>query len=146
MTGILLDTSILSAFAADKPIVPGEVRSWMLERSGALHVSAITFLELAQGARDLQRAGASARADRLSAWLDRLSVQYGRRVIGLDTALARTAGALADRAVAIGRHPGLADIVIGATALQHSLTLATRNVRHFEPLGVEVLDPFVLVP
>ena len=32
---------------------------------------------------------------------------------------------------------------IAATALEHGLTVVTRNVRHFEPAGVKVLNPFV---
>ncbi len=38
-------------------------------------------------------------------------------------------------------HDG-ADLLIAATALEHGLTVVTRNVRHFEPAGVKVLDPF----
>ena len=34
------------------------------------------------------------------------------------------------------------DLMIAATALEHGLTVVTRNVRHFEPTGVKVLDPF----
>ena len=33
-----------------------------------------------------------------------------------------------------------ADLLIAATALEHGLTVATRNVRHFKPTGVPVLD------
>lgn len=32
--------------------------------------------------------------------------------------------------------------MIAATALEHGLTVVTRNVRHFEPTGVPVLNPF----
>ena len=35
-----------------------------------------------------------------------------------------------------------ADLLIAATALEHGLTVVTRNVKHFEPTGVKVLDPF----
>ena len=38
-------------------------------------------------------------------------------------------------------HAG-ADLLIAATALEHGLIVVTRNVRHFEPTGVEVLNPF----
>lgn len=34
------------------------------------------------------------------------------------------------------------DNLFAATALCHNLTMATRNVRHFEPTGVPVLNPF----
>gem|GEM_PF-2305952 len=47
---------------------------------------------------------------------------------------------------ALGRPPGFADIVIAATAAHHRLTLLTRNVKHFEPLGVALHDPFAGLP
>ena len=31
--------------------------------------------------------------------------------------------------------------MIAATALEHGLTVVTRNVRHFEPAGVQVFNP-----
>jgi predicted nucleic acid-binding protein len=38
------------------------------------------------------------------------------------------------------------DIVIAATALAHGLTVVTRNVRHFERTGVEILNPYTATP
>jgi predicted nucleic acid-binding protein len=142
VTGYLIDASVISAFAPDRPAVPADVRGWMIARSGSLHMATMTFLEIAQGARKLARAGASGRAEALTTWLDALAAQYGRRILGLDARLARVAGDLANAAIASGRHPGLADVVIAATAKGHSLTLLTRNLRHFEPLGVAAFDPF----
>ncbi|MFB6416545.1 MULTISPECIES: hypothetical protein [Bradyrhizobium] len=45
-----------------------------------------------------------------------------------------------------GHAPGFADIIIAATARQHTLTIPSRNVRHFELLGVPVLDLFGELP
>ena len=39
------------------------------------------------------------------------------------------------------KHDG-ADVLIAATALSRGLVVATRNVRHFDPLGVKVINPF----
>jgi predicted nucleic acid-binding protein len=35
------------------------------------------------------------------------------------------------------------DVAIAATALEHGLTVVTRNVTDFAPAGVATLDPFV---
>jgi predicted nucleic acid-binding protein len=42
--------------------------------------------------------------------------------------------------------PGFADIIIAATARHHGLTILSRNPRHFESLGVDVIDPFTRLP
>lgn len=41
-----------------------------------------------------------------------------------------------------GRPAGDVDVMIAATALVHGATVATRNVRHFEGFGVEVVNPW----
>jgi toxin FitB len=82
------------------------------------------------------------RADRLTAWFDRLLALYGSKVLALDGAVARVAGAITDRARASGRDPGLADVAIAATAAVRELLILTRNGKHFAPLGVAHLDPF----
>jgi hypothetical protein len=40
----------------------------------------------------------------------------------------------------------LADLFIAATARRHGLTILTRNLKHFTPLGMPVLDPFAALP
>ena len=54
----------------------------------------------------------------------------------------RLAGSLTARA----HQPGFEDMAIAATAQMHELTVLTRNVRHFEALGVHALEPFQDVP
>jgi len=39
-------------------------------------------------------------------------------------------------------HSAGSDLLIAATALEHGLTVATRNIRHFAPAGVAVENPF----
>jgi len=38
-------------------------------------------------------------------------------------------------------HEG-ADLLIAATALERGLTVVTRNLRHFEPTGVAIINPW----
>lgn len=102
----------------------------------------MALAEIAKGIAKLRRTGASARADLLADWLDELERSYADRVLAFDGSAARIAGALDDAATARGRHPGLADVIIAATAQAHGLTVLSANGRHFEALEVPCLDPF----
>lgn len=71
---------------------------------------------------------------------------FSANVLDVTVEVGLLAGELSDQALATGRHPGLADILIAATAKSRDLTLLTRNIRHFEPLGVRLVDPLVDLP
>jgi predicted nucleic acid-binding protein len=71
---------------------------------------------------------------------------YGDRILAFDAPTARIAGAIADQARGQGHAPGFADLIIAATAQRHGLTLLSRDLKHFEPLGLAVLDPFAALP
>ena len=62
---------------------------------------------------------------------------YGERVVPFDVGTARRWGALS---ASLGNES--ADLMIAATALEHGLTVVTRNVTDFEPTGVSVVNPF----
>ena len=76
-------------------------------------------------------------AGELARWVDVTRRTYANRIISFDLPIAQRWGRLASR---IG-HNGL-DLAIAATALEHGLTVVTRNVVHFRPTGVPLLDPF----
>lgn len=82
----------------------------------------------------------------MAQWLEAVLHLYEDRILAFDTPTARIAGQLSDRARGQGHSPGFADIMIAATARQHSLTVLSRNARHFLPLGVPVHDPFDELP
>ncbi|WP_419938613.1 type II toxin-antitoxin system VapC family toxin [Candidatus Palauibacter sp.] len=130
----LLDTDVLSAHRRPDRAQP--VANWLArQRTVDLHLSVISVGEIERGiARQRDRDPSFAAA--LAAWLDRVLLLYGERLLGVDAATARRWGQLS---AAIGH--GGADLLIAATALEHGLTVVTRNVRHFEPTGVRVLNP-----
>ena len=109
-------------------------------------MSAVTVAEIEDGIAKLRREGARRKSADLTAWLDTVLHLYGDRVLAFDAATARVAGAMADRARGQGQAPGLADIIIAAAAQHHALTILSRNLRHLEPLGVAVIDPFARLP
>ena len=61
---------------------------------------------------------------------------YSDRILSLDIATARRWGQLS---ASLGHDS--ADLLIAATALEHGLTVVTRNVRHFERTGAPILNP-----
>jgi predicted nucleic acid-binding protein len=144
LTGYLLDTSVLSVFAPDRPALSPVFQAWLssVGRRETWHIPAIATAGVQKGVARLRRAGGFQRAERLERWLDNLLVEFDERVLPIGFAIARRAGAMEDAAIARGRSPGLPDILIAATALEHDLTVLTTNSRHFEVLEVANLNPF----
>lgn len=131
----LLDTVVLSEMRKRDP--DHNVRAWLTSaREDSLFISAITVGEIERGIA-LQRRRDPRFAAALGAWLHDVLSLYGDRVLPVDIRVARHWGALAAR---VG-HAG-ADLLIAATALEHGLTVVTRNVADFEPTGVSTIDPF----
>ena len=118
----------------------------METHSEALFLSTITIAEVCDGISKLKRTGATGRATRLGHWLHLVLHLYGDRVMPFNVAAAHIAGTLLDQARAAGRAPGFADVAIAATAKSRNLTVLTRNVRDFGPLGARVVNPFESLP
>ena len=130
----LLDTVVLSELR--KRNRDPKIARWILEqRPTDLFLSVVTIGEIERGI-EMQKRKDTGFATELAAWLDKVLIFYIDRIIGIDIATCRRWGRLS---ATIG-HDG-ADILIAATALEHGLTVVTRNVRHFTPTGVNVLDP-----
>jgi toxin FitB len=142
----LVDTNILSAAAPSKAQVPASLLEWMDRYSARLYMSVVTVAEIEDGIAKLQREGASRKANDLTDWLETLIHLYSARILPFDLSAARVAGKLSDTARGRGHAPGFADLAIAATAQHHGLTILTRNLKHFTPLGVDAHDPFAGLP
>ncbi|MFN9944797.1 MAG: type II toxin-antitoxin system VapC family toxin, partial [bacterium] len=84
-----------------------------------------------------KRASDSDVAQRLAGWLDQLLRLYCDRLLPVDVGVARRWGLLSTE---IG-HAG-ADLLIAATALERGLTVVTRNLWHFAPTSVAIINPW----
>jgi predicted nucleic acid-binding protein len=142
----LLDTNVISAVAPTKAVRPVEFIAWLDRASDNIFVSVVTAAEIRDGIAKTEREGATRKAADLKAWWDTVEYLYGDRILPFDLAAATIAGSLLDRARAHGHAPGFADVAIAAIAQSNSLTVLTRNNRHFEPIYSAVLNPFETLP
>ena len=148
-----VDTNVLSAGAPGRPERSAALVEWMDARSRELFLSAVTVVlsavtvaEISDGIAKSRRTGSASRTAGLGDWLELMLHLYGERILPFDVPSARLAGELMDGARAAGRAPGFADVAIAATAASRGLTILTRNLRHFAPLGARAIDPFDTLP
>jgi toxin FitB len=130
----LLDTNVVSEMRKPRPH-PGVV-AWMSRQAQhSLFVAAATIGEIQQGV-ELARIRTPEKAVEIEAWLNELvSIS---RILAADEHVFRQWARLIDR-----RSKDLIiDALIAATAQVHGLTVATRNTRDFEALGVVTVNPF----
>lgn len=130
----LLDTNVISELRKPKP--HGAVVAWVggLDAS-QIFLAAVTLGELQAGIERTRKQD-PAKAHEIEAWVDRLAGSF--QVLAMDGACFREWARLMH-----GKPDDLSeDGMIAATARVHGLTVATRNTRDFDRLGVRVVDPF----
>lgn len=103
----------------------------------SLFISAITILEIELGVRLAERR-APRQSTVLRRWLDgNVLPAFMDRVLPVDTEVAITCARLH-----VPDPRSERDALIGATALVHGHTVATRNVGDFESMNVSLHDPW----
>ena len=133
----LFDTNVVSALRRPK-LAPPSLVAWASSiPSSEMHLSAVSLYELDLGIRILERRD-QAQGETLRNWLSkRVLPQFRDRILPFDEAVAVHAAALHVPDPRPER-----DSFIAATALTHRLTLVTRNVRDFAPMGVDIFNPW----
>ena len=141
MSGFLLDTNVISE--AVNPVGPEPaVIAWLESADpNLLFVSVLTFGEIRRG---IEKLAEGRRKRELQNWLETSVASW----FGDDQILPVTRGVSESWAVlwAKLRREGFQisteDGLIAATALVHELTIVTRNVKHFEQVGVPIVNPW----
>ena len=141
MTGFLLDTNIPSELT--RPKSDPLVENWLDNANDdQLFLSVVSLGEIFKGITILPE---SKRRKQLQQWVDEtLRVWFKGRILPVSEAIAQRWGILAGESQLKGRPLKVADGLIAATALEHELTVVTRNIRDFSELGVRVLNPWVV--
>ncbi len=131
-----MDTNVVSALRVRGRNLA--VEAWATSVPiGDQFVSALTVAEIERGVVSKERNDASQGAV-LRRWFeDNVLPAFVDRVLAFDLAAARVLAGYR-----VPEHAPFDDALIAAVAESAELTVVTRNVRHFEPLGVPVLNPW----
>jgi len=136
----LLDTNVVSEFrkSTDNRMNQG-VRNWAEEIfPEVMFLSAISVLELEIGVLQIERRDKKQGAI-LRKWLNKNVLPvFSERVLPVDLAVARRCAGLH-----VPNPKSERDAMIAATAIEHQMTIVTRNVSDFKHSGVKVFDPWI---
>ena len=133
----LLDTNVVSELRKGKKADRG-VRMWaQAVPASSLFLCTISILELEIGVRRIERRDEKQGAI-LRAWMDgNVLPAFEGRILAIDTAVAQRCAALQ-----VPNPRSDRDALIAAAAMVHGMTVVTRNVEDFEPMGVAVMNPW----
>lgn len=136
---IVLDTNVVSELMHETPAEP--VRAWGRTVPAARRfLTAVTVAELSYG---VARLPIGRRRDRMAEEVTAVvRDEFSDRILVFDVAAAERFGALVADRLTIGRPIGILDAQIAAVCLQHGASLATRNTRDFEDLGLTLINPW----
>ena len=103
-----------------------------------LFLSVVTIEEIEVGVLRIERQD-PAQGKRFRTWLEeQVLPTFENRILPVDLQVARICASLH-----VPNPRPIRDAMIGATALAQRLTLVTRNTVDFEPMGVELVNPWV---
>ncbi len=143
MTGWLLDTNILSELRRPRPErkVLAFIAAQPLEH---LYVSAVTFAEIRFGIEVV--ADASRRAE-LHDWLaHKVRPMFEQRVLAISEDIMFKWRLLVEDGRKARHTFSQPDLIIAATALDHGLTVVSRDVGDYRKARVPVLNPWLDTP
>ncbi|MCX2929997.1 type II toxin-antitoxin system VapC family toxin [Mycobacterium sp. CVI_P3] len=136
---ILLDTNVLSALMRDTPD-PTVVRWLDNQPAESIWTTSVTVFEIRTGIDLLSSSRRRRRLDDTFSQL--LAEDLDGRVQSFDLTAALASGTIAASRQRSGRSVEIRDVQIAGIALSRHATVATRNTRHFEGVGVELVNPW----
>ena len=137
MSAYLIDTNVVSELTKASPD-PGVVA--FLSEQDDLWLSSVVLHELEFGLRSLPP---GRRRDDLQQVLSDFIAEFDDRILPLERIEAEWAARLRAEAYLSGRVLHLGDALIAGTARAHGLSVATRNVKDFDGLDVNVANPWL---
>lgn len=141
MSGFLLDTNVLSEFSRSAIPPNQNVKRWVESaHPDTLFTSVLSIGEIRKG---IELLAPSKKRSELEHWIDRdLNGWFGNNLLPVTKAISNRWGIFAARLQQQGTSLGNIDGLLAATAFEHGLTVVTRNVKHFNNLGVVLFNPW----
>ncbi len=136
---ILHDTNVISALIRPEP--DQAIKSWLdIQPPESMWTTSISVYELRFGVELL---AFGRRRQLLEEALNKLlKDDFDGRVIPFDEPAAQAAGKIGAARRQLGRTIEIRDVQIAGIALARKASIATRNIRHFEGLGIPLIDPW----
>jgi predicted nucleic acid-binding protein len=134
---IVVDTNVWSEATKREP--SPVVRDWARRHQDALWLSAVVLAELRGGTAQLP---VGRRRRSLEDQFDLLEADYADRLLRFDSLTARHYAGVLESAKQRGKPIATADAMIAATAIQHGMTVATRDLGDFAGAAVELINPW----
>jgi predicted nucleic acid-binding protein len=138
---ILLDTNVISALM--RRDADDVVLTWLdSQPPESIWTTSITVFEIRFGL-EILASGRRRRAleDAFNAVIEQ---DFEGRIVGFDEDTAQAAARFAAERRRLGRTIETRNVQIAGIAAARRAALATRNVRHFDGLGLELIDPWSL--
>lgn len=139
MTGWLLDTNVLSDLRRPRP-EPKVVAFIAAQNLDLLHVSEVTFAEIRFG---IERVGDPVKRAELNDWLThKLRPMFTQRTLPITEDIMLKWRLLVEEGRQTGHTFTQPDLIIAATALQHGLTVVTRDTSDFARARCPLVNPW----
>ena len=140
MKGWLLDTNVIAEMSGARP--DGNVARWFdAQPEQILFLSVLTIGEYQKGIATLP--AGDKRRPQLQRSVVALEKRFAGRVLSVSDPIVLRWGAISGEVKRLtGHSPSVVDTMLAATAMEHGLYLATRNIVHVAHSGAAVFNPW----
>ena len=136
---ILLDTNVVSELMRNSP--SDHVLDWLdSQASETLFLSTVTLAEISYGLKCLPQGKHSQSLN--TRFKQFIKQAFEQRIISFDREAAYCYGELMAYRKRVGRPMSSLDGQIAAVAQANTMVLATRNIKDFNSLDLEIINPF----
>lgn len=133
----VVDTNVVSELMRPQP--SENVIDWFYDHKGQVWLTSITVKELYFG---MLRLPEGKRKERLRQAITSIVMDCSSKTYSFDAFSAFLCAELHEQALSQGKAPAIEDLMIAAICKRNDCALATRNVKDFDCLAIDVVNPF----